>query len=89
MEKIKVTICCGTYCHVMGGAEVQLLDELIPPEMARHLDIRYSSCLGYCKEGYGNPPFVKINGKYMSESNVEKIKQELLALLGGMQDERK
>jgi NADH:ubiquinone oxidoreductase subunit E len=89
MKKIKVTICCGTYCHVMGGAEVQLLDELIPPEIAEHVDMRYSTCLGYCKEGYGNPPFVEINGKYMAESNVEKITQELRALLEGMQDDSK
>jgi NADH:ubiquinone oxidoreductase subunit E len=89
MEKIKVTICCGTYCHVMGGAEVQLLDELLPPEIAEHVEMRYSTCLGYCKEGLGNPPFVMINGKYMAESNVEKITQELRAILGGMQDECK
>lgn len=89
MKKIKVTICCGTYCHVMGGAEVQLLDELLPPEIAEHVEMRYSTCLGYCKEGHGDPPFVEINGKYMAESNVEKIKQELRVLLGGMQDDSK
>lgn len=89
MKKIKVTICCGTYCHVMGGAELQILDELIPSELIKYVDVRHSTCLGYCKEGYGDPPFVEIDGKYMSESNVEKIAQELRALIGGMQDDSK
>ena len=89
MKKFKVNICCGTYCHVMGGADLQLLNEVLPEEIAQHVDLRFSTCLGLCKVDNGNPPFVEIERKAISEANITKITEELKTLMGGEQDDRK
>ncbi len=83
-NKIGITICCGTYCHIMGGAELQMIDEYISPELLEQTEIKFSNCMGYCKDNYGNPPFVEINGSLLSEATKEKIIGRLKQIMGGM-----
>ena len=33
MKKIKVSICTGTACFVMGASEIMLLEEELSPEL--------------------------------------------------------
>lgn len=66
-------ICCGTYCHVMGGAALQVPEEIIPANLLKHIDFRYSPCMGQCRETNGQPPYVEINQELMKEASSEKI----------------
>ena len=34
MEKVKIKICCGTSCFVMGAAQIQVL-EFAPPTKSK------------------------------------------------------
>lgn len=81
MKKISLTICCGTYCHVYGGAELQLLQDGLPDELRDYVEVRFSTCLEYCKENPGKPPFVEINGAPMASANTEKVITELRNML--------
>lgn len=81
MKKIKLKVCCGTYCHIMGGAELQLLNELIEPELFKQVELSFSTCLGYCKNEGVRAPYVEIDGKAMAEASIEKIKSRLIEII--------
>ena len=36
-DKIKITICTGTHCFVMGGSDLLLLDECLPRRLKRSI----------------------------------------------------
>ena len=55
MKKIKVSICTGTTCYVMGASELLLLEELLPEELKDKVEIEGVTCLEKCKStGIGN-----------------------------------
>lgn len=81
-SKIAVKICTGTMCYVMGGAELQLLDEHLPKELADKVEISGTPCLDICNNGNsGKAPFAKVGDKVISEATINKvitaIKEEL------------
>jgi NADH:ubiquinone oxidoreductase subunit E len=72
--KHKITICTGTACYILGGADSILLDEYLPPKMKGSVEITGSPCLGFCRNDSGmKPPFALVDGSIMSEANVQKI----------------
>lgn len=74
MEKTEITICTGTACYILGGAELLLLEEKMPPNLLDKVIIKGSPCLGLCKnEKAGRPPFVKVNDNIIHEANITKI----------------
>jgi len=77
MSKITLTVCCGTYCHVMGGAELETIDELLPEEMKEKVDFRFTTCMEHCRKEGGNPPFAEVNGRLIDSATVTKILAEL------------
>lgn len=82
MSKLTVKICTGTLCYVMGGAELQLLDEHLSPELLAKVDISGSPCLDCCNSNdSAKAPFVKVGDRVISGATitkvVEAIKEEL------------
>lgn len=71
--KIEVKICTGTLCYVMGGAELQLIDEHIPQELLPHVDISGSPCLDFCEKVAGSAPYATVGGKVISQASINKI----------------
>ena len=55
---------------------MQQFKDIISPNIMKGIDFRYSTCLGYCKENKGKPPFAEINEKCIPEATVEKIIRE-------------
>lgn len=79
-EKIKVTICAGTACFVMGASEIMLLEEELPAHLKDKVEIDGVTCMGFCKDATkGKAPFVKINDEIMAAATmisvIEKIEQ--------------
>ena len=68
----EITVCTGTTCYVMGGAE--LLDDLERAIDAGEINgrLRGSTCLGHCKAG--EPPYVVVNGTVVAASTGERVK---------------
>ncbi len=79
MEKVIVKLCCGTMCYVMGGAELQLLDEQLPEELTARVDIRAVTCLDLCHKGpeAGKAPFAMVGDTIISSANKDKIIEEI------------
>lgn len=73
-KKIEIKLCIGTLCYLMGGAELQLIQEDLPVEMKDKVKIVTSTCLNHCyKHKDKKPPFVEVNGELIAEANSIKI----------------
>lgn len=74
MEKIKLKICIGTTCFVMGASKFQEFETMIPGKLRNFVDIQYQTCLDLCKNNeYTKSPYVIVNEEIISEANIEKI----------------
>ncbi len=79
MNKITVKACTGTTCFVMGGANLQELNEIIPQKYGDKVELTLSNCLGLCSINweYSKAPYVKVNEDVVSEATVEKVIAEI------------
>ena len=79
MEKISVKVCTGTTCFVMGGANLQELNDIIPKKYGDKVEITPSNCLGLCSINweYSKAPYVKVDEEVVSEATVEKVIEEI------------
>ncbi len=74
MKKIKVRVCLGTTCYLMGGSEFTLLDEYLPADVMEKVEIEGATCLGACSyPKMGRPPFVEVNGRIIAEATIQKL----------------
>lgn len=74
MEKIRVEVCFGTTCHIMGSSELLELEDELPTNVAKHTEIVGVNCLDYCMDrNFGKAPFIRIDGEVYSEMTKEKL----------------
>jgi len=74
MDKIRVEICVGTTCHVLGGGSLHDLEDHLPSRLRDQVEVVGAPCLKACENGnYGDAPFVKINGEIMAAATIDKI----------------
>ena len=84
MEKVVVKVCLGTTCFVMGGSNLQELNDIIPKKYGDKVEVIGSPCLGLCSINweYSKAPYVKIDEDVVSEATVEKVLAAVDAKLG-------
>ena len=84
MEKIKVEICCGTACYLLGAANMMDLENQLPAELRGRVEVEAKTCLGLCeKENLGGAPYVRINGsEIMAQATPEKVLERISELAG-------
>jgi NADH:ubiquinone oxidoreductase subunit E len=81
-DKIRVTVCTGTTCYVMGGAELLALEEGLPERLAGKIELEGATCLGRCHDrGLGNPPFALVDGQVVAAASVESLVEAIDARL--------
>lgn len=75
MEKVKVEICCGTACYLLGAATLMDLDSSLPEELKEKVSIEARPCLDLCeRENLDGAPFVRFNGtEVMGKASAEKV----------------
>ena len=85
MEKVKVEICCGTACYLLGAANMMDLEDQLPAEWRDRVEVEAKTCLELCeKENFGGAPYVRINGtEIMSQASPEKLLARIGELLMG------
>ncbi|MDO4574481.1 MAG: (2Fe-2S) ferredoxin domain-containing protein [Planctomycetia bacterium] len=78
--KIRLEICCGTTCYMLGANKLLHLEDQFPPEWRGQIDVSAVPCNDVCneKESLRNAPFVKINGEWIGNATPERV-MELLA----------
>lgn len=70
MEKIKVRLCAGTMCYVMGGAQLMEIEDWLPEKEKSYVEISLCPCLQQC-QGQEKPPFAEVNGKMITNATKE------------------
>ncbi|MBQ4330331.1 MAG: NAD(P)H-dependent oxidoreductase subunit E [Spirochaetaceae bacterium] len=84
MKKIKVSICTGTACFVMGASEIMLLEEELPPELRDMVEIEGVTCLDLCKNAEcGKAPFVRINDEILAQATLLSVLEKIQQLADG------
>ncbi|MCM1321329.1 MAG: NAD(P)H-dependent oxidoreductase subunit E [Bacteroides sp.] len=86
MKKIKVSICTGTACFVMGASEIMLLDEWLPENLKEIVEIEGLTCLEKCRNPEcGKAPFVLINGELMPQASYLTVIDKITELASKIQ----
>ena len=76
MKKIKVSICTGTTCYVMGASDLLLLEEVLPEELKDKVEIEGVTCLEKCKStgiGKNKAPFVMVDDELVPSASVQTV----------------
>ncbi len=89
MAKVEVKVCLGTTCFVMGGSNLQELNEIINQKYGDKVEIKGANCLGLCSINWESTkaPYVKVNEEIVSEATVEKVLNEIDKQLANEQKE--
>ena len=84
MANVEVKVCLGTTCFVMGGSNLQELNEIIPKKYGDDVQITGANCLGLCSINweYSKAPYVKVNEEVVADATVEKVLEEIDKQLG-------
>jgi NADH:ubiquinone oxidoreductase subunit E len=85
MEKVKVEICCGTACYLLGAANMMNIEDQLPAEWHDKVEVEAKTCLELCeRENLGGAPYVRINDmEIMSQATPEKLLARIGELVGG------
>ena len=75
MSKIEVKVCMVTTCFVMGGSNLQELNDIIPKRYGDKVEVSASNCLGLCSINweYSKAPYVKVDDDVVTEATIDKV----------------
>lgn len=74
VKRIRVTVCCGTACYVLGGSELLDIGEKLSPQLRSRVDVDGVPCLGLCKDSQtGSRPFARVDGTVVSSATVASV----------------
>lgn len=82
-KRIRVVVCGGTACHLLGGTGLQLLSEALPEAARERVEVVGSPCLDLCRCRTGRrPPFVQIDGEEVAAATVDEVLDRVQERLG-------
>ena len=84
MNKIKLEICQGTSCHLLGSQELLEAVETLPDARREAIELNRVDCLKSCRQG----PNIRLDGEIVSGLTAERLVMVLeeklsLAAVGG------
>ena len=85
MEKVKVEICCGTACYLLGAEKLMNIEDALPEECRGKVEIEARTCLDLCeRDNLGGAPYVLFNGEeIMYRATPERVTARILELVEG------
>ena len=78
---MKIEICVGTTCHLMGSSTIIEALEEMEKKYRDKVNVKYTTCFELC-HGQMKPPIVKIDNKFYENINPEKIKSIVINKIG-------
>ena len=83
MDTVKVEICCGTACYLLGAARIMELADALPGDLAGKVEVVPKACLGLCNDDrLGGAPYVRFNGEeVMSHATPDLVVERVRQLL--------
>ncbi|MDR7856756.1 NAD(P)H-dependent oxidoreductase subunit E [Tissierella sp.] len=76
---VKVKICMGTHCTMMGNLNLQESLETLQLEYPEKIEIEAVRCLKFCEDN--KAPIVELNGKIITHASSEKVISEILGVI--------
>ena len=70
MKTVKVEVCRGTSCHLLGSQDLIEAVESLPADRREQIDLGTVDCLKCCRQG----PNVRIDGTVFSEKSSEQLR---------------
>lgn len=81
--KVKVEICCGTTCFMLGAGKLLKIEQNMPDAWKNQVEFSGLPCMETCTaDQIGNAPFVRINGTVHGNMTVDKMTSLINGLLG-------
>lgn len=83
---VKVEICCGTACYLLGAAKMMNIEDALPEECRGRVEVEAKTCLELCeRDNLGGAPYVRFNGsEIMSQATPEKVVARIRELVEGI-----
>jgi NADH:ubiquinone oxidoreductase subunit E len=80
---VKVEVCCGTACYLLGAANLMNIEEALPVDCHGKVEVEARTCLELCeRENLGGAPYVRFNGEeVMSQATPERVLARIRALV--------
>jgi NADH:ubiquinone oxidoreductase subunit E len=73
-KKLDVKICTGTFCTVMGGSELLLLESKLPESLKDMVNISGVVCTKDCENGGDKkPPIAMVGSKLYDQLDINKL----------------
>jgi NADH:ubiquinone oxidoreductase subunit E len=83
MATTEITICSGTLCYIMGGADFFEIESKVSELYGNKVKVKASPCMGFCEgDDKQNPPCVTINNHLIPDATIEKIIYQLKQIIG-------
>lgn len=81
-KKIKVSICTGTACFVMGASEILVLEDSLSEELKGLVEVEGLTCLEKCKNTEcGKAPYVLVNNEVITEATLAKVLEKIYEIV--------
>ncbi|MGN0919267.1 MAG: NAD(P)H-dependent oxidoreductase subunit E [Alphaproteobacteria bacterium] len=79
MEKIKVKVCQGTTCFVMGGDVIKEMMTSLTQKYGEKIEVISVRCLGACNrnDSFSKAPYVSVDDEIISSASLEKVIQKI------------
>ena len=79
MKKVKVRICSGKNCRRSGALTTEKILDQLPDDLSNRVKVKDCKCMDLCDDGrYGDPPFVKVQGKPISTASADGVITEIV-----------
>lgn len=83
MKKVKVEICVGTHCTMMGAMNIlELIDDMKKEYQDQGIEVETVKCYQHCKENRV-APIVKINGDIIENATSERVMAKITEVIKG------
>lgn len=80
--KVKVEICCGTTCFMLGAGKLLKAAQNMPEAWKDRVEFSGLPCMETCtKDQLGSAPFIRINGTVYESMTTEKMTSLISGLL--------
>ncbi len=89
MEKIRLEICCGTTCYMLGADKLLKIENLLPETFRDRIEVSAVPCFNACvADSICRAPFVQINGQPLYNATVESVFDALQKVLAEENENR-
>ncbi len=80
-KKIKIRVCVGTHCYVMGNQNLKDIKDQLPGDLREKVQVEGAVCLG-CEKLTTKPkhPYIEVDGTLIENASLSSVTEYLRKL---------